>query len=199
MTEWLANRGVRGASKLARMALVHRQGPDDRVAGHGDGRRACCAHGRRDARPRRAPGHRDQGARELFFLASPGGGSSLACRAWVRAWVPSSSRRSATSDASPAPTGSPPTPGSRPSRATRARRRAARRSRGPATIALSGSSSKPRSPACTTEKPAPTTTGRRSEGKRHSQAVLALARRRLNVLWSMLHHHTLYDPHLNAA
>ncbi|MGE5697102.1 MAG: IS110 family transposase, partial [Candidatus Sericytochromatia bacterium] len=33
-----------------------------------------------------------------------------------------------------------------------------------------------------------------AEGKRHSQAVLALARRRLNVLWAMLRDHTTYQP-----
>jgi transposase len=35
---------------------------------------------------------------------------------------------------------------------------------------------------------------KRSEGKRHTQAVLALARRRLNVLWAMLRDHTTYQP-----
>lgn len=35
---------------------------------------------------------------------------------------------------------------------------------------------------------------KRTEGKRHTQAVLALARRRLNVLWAMLRDHTPYQP-----
>ncbi|MEV3965844.1 IS110 family transposase [Nocardia sp. NPDC050193] len=35
---------------------------------------------------------------------------------------------------------------------------------------------------------------KRSEGKRHTQAVLALARRRLNVLWAMLRDHKTYQP-----
>jgi transposase len=35
---------------------------------------------------------------------------------------------------------------------------------------------------------------KKSEGKTHTQAVLALARRRLNVLWAMLRDHTLYQP-----
>jgi transposase len=35
---------------------------------------------------------------------------------------------------------------------------------------------------------------KRAEGKRHTQAVLALARRRLNVLWAMLRDHTTYQP-----
>ncbi|MGA6209676.1 IS110 family transposase [Nocardia testacea] len=35
---------------------------------------------------------------------------------------------------------------------------------------------------------------KRSEGKRHTQAVLALARRRLNVLWAMLRDHKIYQP-----
>ncbi|MET8317571.1 IS110 family transposase [Rhodococcus erythropolis] len=35
---------------------------------------------------------------------------------------------------------------------------------------------------------------KRSEGKRHTQAVLALARRRLNVLWAMLRDHAVYQP-----
>jgi transposase len=35
---------------------------------------------------------------------------------------------------------------------------------------------------------------KRAEGKRHTQAVLALARRRLNVLWAMLRDGTVYQP-----
>jgi len=35
---------------------------------------------------------------------------------------------------------------------------------------------------------------KRTEGKRHTQAVLALARRRLNVIWAMLRDHTTYQP-----
>jgi transposase len=35
---------------------------------------------------------------------------------------------------------------------------------------------------------------KRAEGKRHTQAVLALARRRLNVLWAMLRDDTVYQP-----
>jgi transposase len=35
---------------------------------------------------------------------------------------------------------------------------------------------------------------KRAEGKRHTQAVIALARRRLNVLWAMLRDHKLYQP-----
>lgn len=35
---------------------------------------------------------------------------------------------------------------------------------------------------------------KRSEGKRHVQAVLALARRRLNVLWALLRDGTTYQP-----
>jgi transposase len=35
---------------------------------------------------------------------------------------------------------------------------------------------------------------KRAEGKRHVQAVIALARRRLNVLWAMLRDHTTYQP-----
>ena len=33
---------------------------------------------------------------------------------------------------------------------------------------------------------------KRAEGKTHKQAVLALARRRINVLWAMLRDHTPY-------
>jgi transposase len=41
---------------------------------------------------------------------------------------------------------------------------------------------------------------KRAEGKRHTQAVLALARRRNNVLWAMLRDHTLYQqPTANRA
>ena len=35
---------------------------------------------------------------------------------------------------------------------------------------------------------------KRTEGKTHTQAVLALARRRLNVLWAMMRDHTPYQP-----
>jgi transposase len=40
---------------------------------------------------------------------------------------------------------------------------------------------------------------KRSEGKTHTQAVLALARRRLNVLWAMLRDHAVYQPTTTAA
>jgi transposase len=35
---------------------------------------------------------------------------------------------------------------------------------------------------------------KRAEGKRHTQAVLALARRRVNVLWALLHEQRCYEP-----
>lgn len=40
---------------------------------------------------------------------------------------------------------------------------------------------------------------KRSEGKTHTQAVLALARRRLNVLWAMLRDHDIYQPATTTA
>jgi transposase len=40
---------------------------------------------------------------------------------------------------------------------------------------------------------------KRSEGKRHSQAVLCLARRRLNVLWAMQRDNASYQPGLPRA
>jgi len=40
---------------------------------------------------------------------------------------------------------------------------------------------------------------KRAEGKTHTQAVLALARRRLNVLWAMLRDHAAYQPTTTAA
>ncbi len=43
---------------------------------------------------------------------------------------------------------------------------------------------------------------KRAEGKRHNQAVLALARRRLNVMWAMLRDHKPYQstaPNAAAA
>jgi transposase len=40
---------------------------------------------------------------------------------------------------------------------------------------------------------------KRAEGKHHRQAVLALARRRLNVLWAMLRDHTPYQTSTAAA
>ncbi|WP_460572439.1 transposase, partial [Flaviaesturariibacter terrae] len=35
---------------------------------------------------------------------------------------------------------------------------------------------------------------KRAEGKTHTQSVLSLARRRLNVLWAMLRDGTMYGP-----
>jgi transposase len=40
---------------------------------------------------------------------------------------------------------------------------------------------------------------KRSEGKRHSQAVLCLARRRLNILWAMQRDNTRYQPEIPRA
>jgi hypothetical protein len=40
---------------------------------------------------------------------------------------------------------------------------------------------------------------KRSEGKRHSQSILCLARRRLNVLWAMQRDNTSYQPGLPRA
>ena len=40
---------------------------------------------------------------------------------------------------------------------------------------------------------------KRTEGKRHSQAVLCLARRRLNVLWAMQRDNTSYQPEIPRA
>lgn len=39
---------------------------------------------------------------------------------------------------------------------------------------------------------------KRSEGKRHHQAVIALARRRVNVLWAMLRDETMFKPAIAA-
>lgn len=40
---------------------------------------------------------------------------------------------------------------------------------------------------------------KRAEGKTHTQAIIALARRRLNVLWAMLRDHAAYQPTTTAA
>jgi transposase len=40
---------------------------------------------------------------------------------------------------------------------------------------------------------------KRREGKRHHQAVLALARRRINVLWAMLNNRQAYRPNFKLA
>jgi transposase len=40
---------------------------------------------------------------------------------------------------------------------------------------------------------------KRREGKRHHQAVLALARRRVNVLWAMLAHRTPYESRIKTV
>jgi transposase len=39
---------------------------------------------------------------------------------------------------------------------------------------------------------------KRAEGKRHTQALIALARRRVNVLWAMLRDGTTFEPPLRA-
>jgi transposase len=40
---------------------------------------------------------------------------------------------------------------------------------------------------------------KRSEGKHHTQAIIALARRRVTVIWSMLHSRETFDPNRKAA
>jgi transposase len=40
---------------------------------------------------------------------------------------------------------------------------------------------------------------KRAEGKTHTQAIIALARRRLNVLWAMLRDHAAYQPATTTA
>ena len=40
---------------------------------------------------------------------------------------------------------------------------------------------------------------KRSEGKHHTQALIALARRRVNVLWTMLHKREAFDPQRKVA
>jgi len=40
---------------------------------------------------------------------------------------------------------------------------------------------------------------KRTEGKTHTQAVIALARRRLNVMWAMLRDHAAYQPATTAT
>jgi hypothetical protein len=35
---------------------------------------------------------------------------------------------------------------------------------------------------------------KRAEGKRHTQALIALARRRVNVVWAMLRDATTFEP-----
>lgn len=40
---------------------------------------------------------------------------------------------------------------------------------------------------------------KRTEGKSHVQAVLALARRRLNVLWAVIRDETSYEPRPSIA
>jgi hypothetical protein len=40
---------------------------------------------------------------------------------------------------------------------------------------------------------------KRSEGKGHKQALLALARRRLNVLWAMIRDRQCYNAALHVA
>jgi transposase len=40
---------------------------------------------------------------------------------------------------------------------------------------------------------------KRREGKHHTQALIALARRRVTVIWTMLHRHETFDPNRKAA
>ena len=40
---------------------------------------------------------------------------------------------------------------------------------------------------------------KRREGKRHHQALIALARRRVNVLWAMLHNRQTFQPNFAKA
>lgn len=40
---------------------------------------------------------------------------------------------------------------------------------------------------------------KRRQGKHHTQALIALARRRLTVLWTMIHRRQAFDPHIKAA
>jgi hypothetical protein len=40
---------------------------------------------------------------------------------------------------------------------------------------------------------------KRAEGKKHTQAVLALARRRVNVLWALLRDNRAYQPRTARA
>jgi len=40
---------------------------------------------------------------------------------------------------------------------------------------------------------------KRREGKRHHQALIALARRRIGVLWAMLHSRQAFQPHHTRA
>jgi hypothetical protein len=40
---------------------------------------------------------------------------------------------------------------------------------------------------------------KRREGKRHHQALIALARRRVNVLWAMLHNREAFTPNRRQA
>jgi transposase len=40
---------------------------------------------------------------------------------------------------------------------------------------------------------------KRAEGKRHNQAVIALARRRVNVVWAILQSRTPFTPNFKQA
>lgn len=50
--------------------------------------------------------------------------------------------------------------------------------------------------ACTIPPPTPTTTNAGPGGKPHTQALLRLARQRVNVLFAMLRDGTFYEPRL---
>ena len=68
------------------------------------------------------------------------------------------------------------------------------------TLALSQSLQRSQSAFCSLRTAARTFYDRkRREGKRHHQALIALARRRINVLWAMLHNRQPFQTNLENA
>ena len=68
-----------------------------------------------------------------------------------------------------------------------------------ATRPSSGSSTSPPSARSPTRTAAPSTTASAARAKRHHQALLALARRRINVLWAMLNTRQAFQPGFKMA
>ena len=109
-------------------------------------------------------------------------------------------RRSATSTASAQPTPWPPRPDPHRFSAQSGKSRALRRAFG-GDKALERVFFQSAFCAVTTEDPVKTAflARKRREGERHNQAIIALARRRVTVLWTMIRRGRLFEPMPHAA
>jgi transposase len=198
MTEWLANRGVRGASKLARTALAAARAQTIVLPGT---ETAAALLARMAAEILDLDTHLATATRELescFFsypqarivTSLPGMGPSLGAEFLAAVGdigrFASADRLAAYAGLAPVSRDSGKTQGRLVS--SRAGNHSLKRVFFQAAFA---SLHEPRSRAYYDRK--------RSEGKRHNQAVLALARRKVDVLWTMLRDNTHYESPVKAA